>query len=309
MALTRIEDVINSADEPSVSPQERECRLAGPGRHVGESRKRTRTGCLNCRRKRRKCTLLRTASMSPELQANHTFVHAGDEVKPTCEGCQARRDVCEWGVKVSFRPENAQTMHAEHPSMVQGASSDRITYKIVNVTSEVIRDYFEESITGLDDARTAEAATAPVPLPLTPKQTPVALHEGSDTTQQDVAFNVLPPMTGDQPATPMRTVLPSLDLNGTPLITSPALFLSPQNSDSTFEDGIFLPGSQYQELHATLRSRIIDTARSTAPSRLGSPDLQQQCDFREDTGEDEEFRRLVRLSAEQEYVLWQNYIE
>lgn len=29
---------------------------------------------------------------------------AGDESKPTCEGCQSRSERCEWGVKVSFRP-------------------------------------------------------------------------------------------------------------------------------------------------------------------------------------------------------------
>lgn len=41
----------------------------------------------------------------------------GDEIKPTCEGCQARKETCEWGVRVTFRPENAQTMGPEHPSM------------------------------------------------------------------------------------------------------------------------------------------------------------------------------------------------
>lgn len=90
------------------------------------------------------------------------------------------------------------------------------------------------------------------------------------------------------------------------------LFLSPQYSDSTFEDGIFLPGSQYQELHAALRSRIIDTARSTVPSRVGSPepvhaqDLQSPISIQAD---DDESRRLAHLTPEEEYVLWQNYIE
>ena len=194
-------------------------------------------------------------------------------------------------------------MGAEHPSMVQAASSDGVNYKIVNVTSEVIRDYFEESTNGIDDARIAEAAHVSMQVPLTPKQTPL-------DTQQDLTFNTLPPITEHHQASPLQTVLPSLDFDGTPLMTSPDLFLSPQNSDSTFEDGIFLPGSQYQELHATLRSRIIDTAKSTAPSRLGSPDQQHPPDLiREDTGEDEESRRLAHLSVEQEYVLWQNYIE
>ena len=38
---------------------------------------------------------------------------AGDETKPTCDGCRSRGTSCEWGVRLSFRPENAQTVDAE----------------------------------------------------------------------------------------------------------------------------------------------------------------------------------------------------
>jgi len=41
----------------------------------------------------------------------------GDETKPICEGCKGRGDRCEWGVRLSFRPENAQHMEHDHPSM------------------------------------------------------------------------------------------------------------------------------------------------------------------------------------------------
>jgi hypothetical protein len=62
--------------------------------------KRTRTGCLNCRRKRRKCQyILFTTGWVGRADSS-----AGDESKPTCEGCQSRSERCEWGVKVSFRP-------------------------------------------------------------------------------------------------------------------------------------------------------------------------------------------------------------
>lgn len=37
-------------------------------------------------------------------------------------------------------------------------------------------------------------------------------------------------------------------------------------------DGIFLPGSTYQELHSTLRDHLIFTARSNAPTRHGTPE-------------------------------------
>ena len=99
-------------------------------------------------------------------------------------------------------------------------------------------------------------------------------------------------------------------------LAGPEMFLSPQMSDSTFEDGIFLPGSQYQELHAALRSRIIDTARSTAPSRAGTPDVGENATRHQQydpqglpLDEDDESQILARLSLEEEYILWQNYIE
>jgi len=38
------------------------------------------------------------------------------------------------------------------------------------------------------------------------------------------------------------------------------------------DDGIFLPGSTYQELHNTLRNHVFHTARSKPPSRHRSPE-------------------------------------
>ncbi|PIA92978.1 hypothetical protein CB0940_04344 [Cercospora beticola] len=286
MAVT---EATNASSKPDGSPRGPGRRLAGPGRQVGESRKRTRTGCLNCRRKRRKC----------------------DEAKPTCEGCQARREVCEWGVKVSFRPENAQTMEAEHPSMLQAANNERLNYKIVNVTNEVIRDYFEESTNGVDDARAAEAV--PLPSSSSSKETAPATRNGRDKSRQMAPFDMLrQTATHDSYSTVEDDLVPSLELEGAQLVPSRELFLSPDYSDSTFEDGIFSAGSQYQELHAALRSRIIDTAKSTAPSRLGSPEIHQRSElYPEGSSEaaDDEWQRLAYLSVEQEFMLWQNYID
>ena len=42
---------------------------------------------------------------------------------------------------------------------------------------------------------------------------------------------------------------------------------------SHYDDGIFLPGSTYLELHSALRDRIFDTARSAQPSRAPSPGI------------------------------------
>lgn len=116
-------------------------------------------------------------------------------------------------------------------------------------------------------------------------------------------------------AQPSPAVTTSPGTNPTLFQADDLEFLSPQFSDSVVEDGIFLPGSQYQELHAQLRSRIINTARSTAPSRLGTPDILQSAqesvphvssDISDD--QDEESRRLAYQSPEQEYLLWQAYI-
>ncbi|KXS98488.1 hypothetical protein AC578_2603 [Pseudocercospora eumusae] len=296
MAFTTIDDVNNKTEGSTKSPtRETDGRLATIGK------KRTRTGCLNCRRKRRKC----------------------DEVKPTCEGCQARNEVCEWGVKVSFRPENAHTMGREHPSMKHAASYSRNqSYHIINVTSEVIRDYFEETTNEIEEPRLLDSSASATTAQPTPRQHALTLNLSNNTPTPELPFDALEPVTSitSHHSAPLILQPDPRDLheelNGitqTPMLTSPELFLSPQYSDSQLEDGIFVPGSEFQELHAALRSKIIDTARSTAPSRIGSPDPHHHRRpelQRSETSEsaDEESRRLAHLSIDQEYVLLQNYI-
>nr|POE87938.1 uncharacterized protein CFP56_11167 [Quercus suber] len=240
-----------------------------------------------------------------------------DERKPTCEGCQGRREVCEWGVRLNFRPENAQTMDHEHPSMRLGASCHRAqhSFQIVNITNEVIRDYLEEtSKSETTNTPVEEAATM---VNDRSEAVPVCRPSSSTTTTGDLAATQPSPV----PITPTASInhRTSFGSHGTldprMPIQAKELFLSPQLSDSTCEDGIFAPGSQYLELHAALRSRIIDTARSTVPSRFGSPDIRAQIDemtrsnptSRADD-DDEMSRRLAHLSPQQEYVLWENYI-
>jgi len=163
----------------------------------------------------------------------------------------------------------------------------------VDVTPEVIRDYFEETV----PAEVIPNGSLSGQL----DQHPQATTE--DNVRGPKEQNLL---AQSSPNTVTSTAVDSnFALTGQP---NEFLFLSPQLSDSVLEDGIFLPGSQYQELHAQLRSAIIDTARSTVPSRLGTPDIvdQQPADIY--NSDDEESRRLAHLSPEQEYRLWQNYI-
>ena len=91
-------------------------------------------------------------------------------------------------------------------------------------------------------------------------------------------------------------------------------------------DGIFLPGSAYQELHSTLRDHLIYTARSNAPTRYGTPELPQPdmsffergppktlSDGDNDrTQSDPESRRSSRppdISPQRAYVLWKTWLD
>lgn len=67
----------------------------------GERKERTRTGCLNFSRRRRKC----------------------DEEKPICTGCKRRGDKCQWRMLGSFRDANLKVLESDHPSMSQGVAA------------------------------------------------------------------------------------------------------------------------------------------------------------------------------------------
>ncbi|KAJ5090894.1 hypothetical protein N7532_009578 [Penicillium argentinense] len=83
-----------------------------------EPKKRTRTGCLNCSRRRRKC----------------------DEAKPTCTGCKRRGDKCQWRMLGSFRDANIKVLDSDHPSMSQGVAANKnkrqSRFKILNTLPE-----------------------------------------------------------------------------------------------------------------------------------------------------------------------------
>ncbi|KAM6536114.1 hypothetical protein FALCPG4_005632 [Fusarium falciforme] len=141
-------------------------RAASPadeGRRPPEPKKkrtRTRTGCLNCRRMKRKC----------------------DEARPTCGRCARRREACERGIKITFRTENSQTILEDHPSMRKARRPPlRHKFEVLNITNDVIRNYllplglndydfepgFEPNDDGTpacdDDGGSLEVADSPMP--------------------------------------------------------------------------------------------------------------------------------------------------
>lgn len=97
-------------------------------------------------------------------------------------------------------------------------------------------------------------------------------------------------------------------------------------NDVTFDDGIFLPGSTYQELHTTLRNHIFNTARSIAPTRHGSPVNGVEFGTIPEQGAQQGFvtaatnliernqqnnitPRAPELSQHEEYELWKNWTD
>lgn len=86
------------------------------------------------------------------------------------------------------------------------------------------------------------------------------------------------------------------------------------------QDGIFLPGSEFQEFHSTLRDHLIYTARSNCPTRVGTPDLQApdfsfaERSFSGNKGADLDsesagYSRPPEITPQREYILWKTWID
>ncbi|KAK4123499.1 hypothetical protein N657DRAFT_655913 [Parathielavia appendiculata] len=95
------------------------------------------------------------------------------------------------------------------------------------------------------------------------------------------------------------------------------------------DDGIFLPGSAYLELHSVLRNHIFDTARSTYPSRWPTPSPPCGVDEAPEehtqqtshapaltTGQTEQTSHsssttpnYIELTKQEEFVLWKNWVD
>ncbi|KAL0930613.1 uncharacterized protein CTRU02_214688 [Colletotrichum truncatum] len=308
-----------------------------------KKRTRTRTGCLNCRRKKRKC----------------------DEGRPACGGCSRRKERCEWGIKVTFRAENAQTILQNHPSMRKARRPPpRRHFEILDVTNEVIRDYhlppgfhdyesepepepdslspIEEEVRHRQSYEDEEDKTFDSPVSYTnstvgghtvsnagsstarrtlsssgPSSAPTdhvhisgygSLLTPSTRRDDDISdkghshggdrmdFQASPSSTSqlvtdnavanliylsqggagqgphDHPSTSSVSRLPVTTLALDPLMDAPFDFMDQMfTPEGSYEDGIFLPGSAYHELHSTLRNHLIQEVRSNGPTRPASP--------------------------------------
>jgi hypothetical protein len=81
----------------------------GLNSQTGQKRSRTKSGCQNCRRKRKKCKPnLATVVLcsAPPLLRTHgpRLTVQGDEQRPQCTKCLRANETCEYGPVFRFRP-------------------------------------------------------------------------------------------------------------------------------------------------------------------------------------------------------------
>ncbi|KAM0433329.1 hypothetical protein ACHAPT_004205 [Fusarium lateritium] len=278
---------------------------------------RTRSGCLNCRRKKRKC----------------------DEGRPACGTCRRRSEHCEWGLKITFRAENAQGLDGRHPSMRKMARRRPREFEILDVTSEVIRDYNAPSslLESEDDEADGRTVGRSIPLNTGSNARPTRLRPLNSAPDNHLA----PSTVENSPSTQLQTESAVADLlyfsqSGQTAQTQPRVAIDPAlqvpmdmeypyieqiqafTPGDLSEDGIFLPGSAYHELHSTLRNHLIQETRSVAPTRSTTPRLDVNSTQgssaiaeTEATLQTPDFYPSPSplLSEEEECSLWKNYFD
>lgn len=318
-----------------------------PAKPPQAKRTRTRTGCLNCRRKKRKC----------------------DEGRPSCGSCVRLGQTCEWGLRVTFRPENAHHLGAEHPSMVRSARRFPREFEILDITSEIIRDYDTTSpmwalysnACGASERSGAVQSDGSYTQG-TPVMAARVRRETSSNAMQSPALSLGRTMSSnlDVPTPQAHGVYQGAHAQSTPpssvqhsdSAVASLLYLSQggrytRHGDSTHglpipqvtvdhymedgtlppltpdamavDDGVFLPGSAYHELHSTLRTRLIQEVMSTAPSRQDSPavdggdndsevhDVSKSFQASDSTSPEQPISHI--LSRDVECQLWRNWFE
>ncbi|KAL4817423.1 fungal-specific transcription factor domain-containing protein [Aspergillus spinulosporus] len=277
-------------------------------------RKRTRTGCLNCSRRRRKC----------------------DEAKPTCTGCKRRGDRCQWRVYGAFRDANIKVLEPGHPSMNQAVSRpsrQKERFKILTIeptrrkegkngaSKEKDKTPPEDEIASPASEQAPESSSSGPAGPeiLQPAQRPEepfpspghmeaakGLASPSDSTQFTTnelgqSYISSPELIVDE-----LTALRSLS-HSYPGMTPPLLNSSVFSDLDNPADDVFLPGSAYEALHTALRNRQLWTARPDTPSRPASP---TGLDYPAPDHRPSDGAGLGRfeLSPDRENILWQNYL-
>ncbi|KAL4804427.1 fungal-specific transcription factor domain-containing protein [Aspergillus unguis] len=256
-----------------------------PSEQESRPRKRTRTGCVNCSRRRRKC----------------------DEAKPSCTGCKRRGDRCQWRVLGAFRDANIKVLEAEHPSMKEAVSRpSRRKGKFQIMTVEPRKQ--EKDNTRKEKSPEREHVS-PVPAALSPCPTPVETFPSPEP--EHIPEDLTSPASAPTPYQSYMSSPEFVDewtalrnLSNYSGMTPPLLDSSVFSDLSNPANGVFLPGSAYEALHTALRNRQLCTARPDIPSRPCSPDGLDA----PDRNWQARARGRFELSPERENILWQNYL-
>lgn len=209
-------------------------------------------------------------------------------------------------------------------------------YEILDVTAEVIRDYSIPSPDTEEHRRSrdsdydlgsqwhydspVQSSPAMESSPATMRPPPTALYgpSGDDRspssarqTESAVANLMYLSQGGIPPSHPEP-------LNPVPMNMVMGDYMDHLQTftpEGTSEDGVFLPGSAYHELHSTLRSHIIQEVQSSAPTRQVTPENSSRSDTLHgdpelsisttvDLGEPQQI-----LDKEEEILLWRNWFD
>jgi hypothetical protein len=218
-------------------------------------------------------------------------------------------------------------------------------YKILDITTEVIRDYhhsvsplaepqFEVDYESLLAESPNNAQQHPVDyvynntIPFGPILQPTT--EGLDLPPDGLVPAIVSPISTrhsenaaadllylSRAAKPEASVDQSMSLESISMdLMTDCFNFDDFTPDSGFEDGVFLPGSSYHELHTTLRDHLIQEVQSSEPTRCVTPEASQH-GF-DTTSEDRSTREASRkptsagetnpLSKDEELYLWRNWL-
>ena len=262
--------------------------------------------------------------------------------------CSRVGAVCEWGVKVTFRPVNgihsppklcADRAGAEPFTIVDGSDRSSLengtpqksdsgaarnsTKKTVNTPDSRVSGSYQFSW-DLGSSAGDSLENGSRKRPRRDGQSPADYYCHSDANTplpqqaEHAASHLLSLGQRDPQKTSPVVAETSPDANNTidPNAREGDPF-NPQISDYPFDDGLFLPGSAYLDLHSTLRHHLFQESRSNAPTRCTTPcDLDDELndgasshirDERQNAPEDD--LPLVELTPEQETLLWVNWLE
>lgn len=211
--------------------------------------------------------------------------------KPQCSNCKKSDEQCEWRQPLKFRPENAFTIDEDNSltdnqhraTSVAGHGDDP-------TAASPIVEPIGHSMPGPPPAKRRRATFSQsepsmnheIPIPLSPvlpikpglsarpssggSSAGVARPEGLASHASPSGRPVSRPGSSSLAVTGQLSPTAQFHLSPVQTHTSPSV-----NSDTLKSDGIFLPGSEYQDLHTLFRNGMLNTAFNDPVPPLPTP--------------------------------------